>query len=112
MTWRLIHEANVELESREPWKLPPGDEVDGILGDALEVLRIVAILASPAMPQASQTIWRRLGLEGEVAAPGQASAGDGALGWGGYPGGQPVERTAPLFPRREPADPSGTGSRR
>ena len=52
VTWRLIHEANVELESREPWKLPPGDEVDGILGDALEVLRIVAILASPAIPQA------------------------------------------------------------
>ena len=112
VTWRLIHEANVELESREPWKLPPGDEVDGILGDALEVLRIVAILASPAMPQASQTIWRRLGLEGEVAAPGQASAADGALGWGGYPGGRPIERTAPLFPRREPAHPSGTGSRR
>ena len=87
-TWRLIREANVELETREPWKLPPGDEVDGVLGDALEVLRIVAVLASPAIPAASQAIWRRLGLGRQAATP--ASLGS-AEGWGGYPGGRPVE---------------------
>ncbi len=111
-TWRLIHEANVELETREPWKLPPGDEVDGILGDALEVLRIVAVLASPAIPAASQAIWRRLGLEGQAAAPGVASASGGALGWGGYPGGRPVEKAAPLFPRRAPDGPPAEGAGR
>ena len=49
-TWRLIREANALLEATEPWKAEPGPEVDGVLGDALEVLRLVAILASPAMP--------------------------------------------------------------
>jgi methionyl-tRNA synthetase len=110
VTWQLIHETNVELERHEPWKLPPGDEVDGVLGDALEVLRIVAILASPAMPQTAQTIWGRLGLEGDAAMPGRASATAGALSWGGYPGGHLVEKAAPLFPRRRNgASPTGGG---
>ncbi|HLN05604.1 MAG TPA: methionine--tRNA ligase, partial [Acidimicrobiales bacterium] len=45
-TWTLIGTANAALEATEPWKLDPGPEVDAILGDAVEVLRIVAILAS------------------------------------------------------------------
>ena len=43
-TWRLIGAANAELEAAEPWKMEPGPEVDAVLGDALEVLRIVAVL--------------------------------------------------------------------
>ena len=49
-TWRLVRAANAELEAVEPWKLPPGPEVDAVLGDALEALRIVAVLVSPVMP--------------------------------------------------------------
>ena len=41
-TWRLIGAANAELEVAEPWKNDPGPAVDAVLGDALEVLRIVA----------------------------------------------------------------------
>ena len=61
-TWRLIGAANAELETTEPWKMDPGPEVESILGNALEVLRIVAILISPAMPSTSAEIWRRIGL--------------------------------------------------
>ena len=50
-TWRLIREANALLEATEPWKAEPGPEVDGVLGDALEALRLVAILASPALAE-------------------------------------------------------------
>jgi len=95
-TWRLIHETNAELESTEPWKADPGPAVDAVLGSALEALRIVALLAWPAMPGTSAEIWGRLGLPGEPSAgrvPGDAS-------WGGYPGGLTVQRGAPLFPRR------------
>jgi len=112
VTWRLIHETNVELERREPWKLAAGEEVDGILGDALEVLRIVAVLASPAIPKTAQAIWRRLGLDGDLAAPGLAAPAGGALGWGGYPGGRPVEKAAPLFPRREQGAAASAGGGR
>ena len=94
-TWRLIREANALLEATEPWKAEPGPAVDGVLGDALEVLRIVAVLASPAIPRASAEVWRRIGLDG---APDDQRVPE-AVAWGGYPGGLAVEKGSPLFPR-------------
>ena len=94
----LIRAANAELEAVEPWKREPGPEVDAVLGDALEVLRIVAVLSSPVLPAATAEIWRRLGLEG--LRPHRPAETDGALNWGGYPGGIEVEKAPPLFPRR------------
>jgi len=96
-TWRLIRETNSYLEANEPWKAEAGSpEVAGVLGDALEALRIVAILASPAIPSTAAEIWRRLGLAG---APDEQRL-PGAASWGGYPGDLAVEKGAPLFPRR------------
>jgi methionyl-tRNA synthetase len=95
-TWRLIGAANAELEATEPWKAEPGT-VDDVLGSALEVLRIVALLVSPAMPQTAEEIWRRIGLTG---APGVQRLPEGAR-WGGYPGGLEVTKGDPLFPRRK-----------
>jgi methionyl-tRNA synthetase len=94
-TWRLIRETNAHLEANEPWKAEPGPAVDAVLGDALEVLRIVAILASPAMPATCRTIWARIGLPGSP----EEQRLPGAAAWGGYPGGLPVAKGAPLFPR-------------
>ncbi len=100
-TWRLIRAANAELEAVAPWKLDPGPEADAVLGDALEVLRIVAVLVSPVLPDTAEEIWSRLGLggSGSPAAPGNAGP-EGILDWGGYPGGVPVTKGRPLFPRR------------
>ena len=95
-TWRLIRETNAELETAEPWKAEPGPAVSAVLGSALEALRIVALLVSPAMPETSAEIWRRLGLEGR---PDDRRLPDD-VAWGGYPGGLPVEKAGPLFPRR------------
>ena len=94
-TWRLIRDTNSHLEENEPWKAEPGPEVDGVLGDALEALRIIAVLASPAVPSTSAEIWRRLGLQdlGAERLPESAT-------WGRYPGGLPVEKGPSLFPRR------------
>ena len=99
-TWRLIKEANAHLEANEPWKMDPGPEVEAVLGDSLEVLRIVAILASPAVPGASTAIWGRIGLDGS---PADQRVPD-ACAWGGYPGGLAVEKGASLFPRIKEAD--------
>ena len=96
-TWRLIRETNAELETAEPWKADPGPAVDAVLGSALEVLRIVSVLISPAMPSTSREIWRRIGLSGAPADERLPAAG----AWGGYPGGLAVEKGAPLFPRRK-----------
>ena len=94
-TWRLIREANAHLEANEPWKKDPGPDVDRVLGDALEVLRIVAVLASPAIPATVQQIWSRIGLDGE---PQDRRVPDD-VAWGGYPGGLTVTKGEPLFPR-------------
>jgi methionyl-tRNA synthetase len=98
-SWRLIRAANAELEAVAPWKLDPGAEVDAVLGDSLEVLRIVAVLVSPVMPDSAEEVWSRLGLSGSPAEKGNAGPA-GVLEWGGYPGGVNVTRGAPLFPRR------------
>jgi methionyl-tRNA synthetase len=95
--WRLIHETNAALEVEEPWKQDPGPQVSAVLGDALEALRIVSLLAWPAMPAACSELWRRIGLTGS---PGDERLPE-AASWGGYPAGRAVERAAPLFPRRK-----------
>jgi len=96
-TWRLIRETNAYLEANEPWKAEPGEQVDEVMGDALEALRIVAVLASPAMPSACLELWRRIGLQGS---PAEQPLHEAAR-WGGYPGGLAVEKGDPLFPRMQ-----------
>jgi len=97
-TWKLIRETNAYLEQNEPWKAEPGPDVDRVLGDALEVLRIVTVLASPAIPNSAAELWRRLGLSGS---PEDVRVPDG-LAWAGYPGGVTVTKGTPLFPRLTP----------
>jgi methionyl-tRNA synthetase len=94
-TWQILRDTNAALEAAEPWRAPPGPEVDGILGDALEVLRVVAVLAYPAIPTACEELWVRIGLTGSPAA---TTLPEGAV-WGGYPGGIRIVRGEPLFPR-------------
>ena len=90
-TWQLIRATNAYLEANEPWRAEPGPAVDGVLGDALEALRVVALLASPAIPGTAQTIWERIGLPGA----GRPTSGcPTPLAWGGYPGGLTVDRRA------------------
>ncbi|MBW3669486.1 MAG: methionine--tRNA ligase [Actinobacteria bacterium] len=95
--WRLIRETNAFLEANEPWKAEPGPDVDAVMGDALEALRVVAVLASPAMPRVCDELWQRIGLSGS---PSSARLPDAAA-WGGYPGGLTVTKGEPLFPRKQ-----------
>ena len=55
--WELIGAANSFIEDSEPWKLHKAGDADavaGVLGDCLEALRIVAVLASPVIPNACE----------------------------------------------------------
>ncbi len=94
-TWQLVHATNSHLEANEPWRADPGPDVDRVMGDALEALRIVAVLASPAIPDTAQAVWERIGMTGRV--------GDqrlpAAAAWGGYEAGHEVVKGSPLFPR-------------
>jgi len=100
-TWRLIGAANAHLEANEPWKMEPGAELDAVMGDALEVLRLVAVLASPAVPAACEQVWQRIGLSGSPSDQRLPAA----AAWGAYPGGVAVVKGASLFPRLTAAAP-------
>ncbi len=95
-TWSLIRATNSHLEANEPWKAEPGPDLDAVMGDALEALRIVAVLASPAIPETCQIVWERLGLSGRVEDQRLPAAAE----WGGYPGGLTVTKGESLFPRK------------
>jgi len=95
-TWSLIRATNAYLEANEPWKTEAGPAVDAVMGDALEALRIVAVLASPALPSTCQHVWERIGLTGLV----RDQRLPEAAAWGGYPGGTTVVKGDPLFPRK------------
>ena len=94
-TWELIGATNAYLELHAPWKMEPGAALDAVMGDALEAIRLITILVSPAMPAVAEEIWQRLGLSGS---PATAPFADFAT-WGLYPGGLRVTKGAPLFPR-------------
>ena len=92
--WKSIGAANAHLEANEPWKMEPGPELDTVMGDALEVLRLVAVLATPrAIPWSSEEVWTRIGLPG---VPGDQRLRGGGVGR--LPGGLPVVKGDPLFP--------------
>ncbi|MGA0970964.1 MAG: methionine--tRNA ligase [Ilumatobacteraceae bacterium] len=94
-TWGLIRATNAHLEANEPWKADPGAEVDAVMGDALEALRIIAVLTHPAVPGTAAQIWERLGMPGDLVDQRLPDA----VSWGGYPGGTTIVKGDPLFPR-------------
>jgi methionyl-tRNA synthetase len=94
-TWKLIGATNSYLEDNEPWKMEPGDAVNTVMGDALEALRIVSILANPALPTTTQEIWNRIGLTGNIT----DLRINANTKWGQYTGGTQVVKGQPLFPR-------------
>ncbi|MEZ5171817.1 MAG: methionine--tRNA ligase [Acidimicrobiia bacterium] len=98
--WDLIRATNAYLEEERPWALhKEGDaqRTAAVLGDALEALRVVALLASPLIPNSCDELWRRLGLDGS---PSDQRLPEDAA-WGGMPAGVALEKGSPLFPRRE-----------
>jgi methionyl-tRNA synthetase len=98
--WELIRAANAYIEDRQPWatnKAGDAAATAGVIGACLEALRIVALLASPAIPRAAAELWRRLGLPGRPEAARLPAAAE----WGGLPVGSVLDRGGPLFPRIE-----------
>ena len=94
-TWRLIGATNSFLEQNAPWKMESGPEVEAVMGDALEAIRIISILVTPAMPTVAAEIWKRLGLSG---LPTDGDFNENTK-WGLFPKGVQVEKGDPLFPR-------------
>ena len=94
--WELISAANKFIAAREPWALVKDaskrEELDAVLYQSADILRLVAALIEPVMPLTSDRIRKMLGierqtwdrLEAEQIAPGTR-----------------LGATEPLFPRVE-----------
>jgi methionyl-tRNA synthetase len=98
--WDLIRATNAYIEDHAPWALNKAGDTQAtaeVLGDCLEVLRIVALLASPVIPNACAELWRRLGL----ADTPEDQRLPAAAGWGQLPSGNTLDKGTPLFPRHD-----------
>ena len=98
--WELINQANKYIDSMAPWALAkdPGKagRLNTVLYQLLEVLRFVAVLISPFMPQTAEKIQRQLGI-----AEGAGQNLAGLSKWGELNPGGKVQKGESLFPRVE-----------
>ena len=99
-TWELINLANRYVDGMAPWALAkdPGktERLHTVLYQLLEVLRFVAVLISPFMPQTAEKIQAQLG-NSDLGRQTLASLKE----WGGLAPGGRVRKGEALFPRIE-----------
>ena len=89
---------NRYIEERVPWKQAKAGEMDELgvtLYTCLEAIRIVASLAAPIMPAASNSLLKQIGISGGT----DGLQWDSVHQWGLLSGGSRVEEPKPLFPR-------------
>jgi methionyl-tRNA synthetase len=102
--WEVVRRANAYVEEMAPWQLAKDEanrrRLEVVLYHAADVLRVLALMTSPITPRASQELWSRLGLPGNVA----EGKFDDDLRWGLLPEGASVSAGAPLFPRVDDAE--------
>ncbi|MDD2276871.1 MAG: methionine--tRNA ligase [Smithellaceae bacterium] len=96
--WELVGVANKYIVENEPWSLAKdpaqGEKLAAIMYRLLEVLRAVAILISPFMPQAAQKILQTIGLDAQETCDLNAIRSGAPL-----PAGAALSRGESLFPR-------------
>ncbi|MBI3939637.1 MAG: methionine--tRNA ligase [Acidobacteria bacterium] len=96
--WELIGAANRYIVAQEPWKLAKDPDqrrqLERVMVNALEVLRLLALLLRPLLPLTSQRIWDCLGLE-----HASLSARWDQLRWGEFPAGTRIGAIEQIFPR-------------
>jgi methionyl-tRNA synthetase len=93
--WYGIHKVNTFLVVRQPWTLERSAPLlSRTLYRAADLLRTIAVLVYPFLPQGAQRIWKQLGCGGEVKdqQPSQ-------LRWGGLQTRTKVGKAEPIFPR-------------
>ncbi len=60
--WKFVRTTNKYVNENEPWKLK-GKELSNVLYNLLESCRIISILISPFLPDASEKIDQQLGIK-------------------------------------------------
>jgi methionyl-tRNA synthetase len=94
--WQRVRRLNQYVEENAPWKLAKdpeqADKLNTVLRSLAEGLRVLTVLLTPYIPESAEKLLDALG------APETDLAG---ARYGSHPGGQPVKKLAPLFPKPE-----------
>ena len=102
--WELIAAIDKYITVEKPWTLADKPEdrerLGRVLYTAAEGLRCVAALAHPVLPEATQKIWRQLGLENTSPL---ASLNLDLLAWGQLAPGTKIGKPEGIFPRLDKA---------
>ena len=98
--WEYIHAINRYVDVSAPWALAKekGKEadLDRVLYNSLEGLRLVSIFISPFMPDAAAKIYERVGIAEPLSDARLPASG----AWGLLPRGVKTSRAEAIFPRK------------
>ncbi|MCL4473478.1 MAG: methionine--tRNA ligase [Actinobacteria bacterium] len=96
--WQFVRSLNKYVEDSAPWNLAKDEasrgQLNTVLYNLVEGLRVTAILLHPFMPASTCEILRRLGHASDSDALARSNAD-----WGGAKPGARVESGSPLFPK-------------
>ncbi len=99
--WAFISRTNKYIDETSPWVLAKdaerAGELDTVLYNLVESLRIISVLISPFMPITAEKVWQQLGM----VQPFAAVALDDIKGWGKTPVDMKIGTPEQLFPRIE-----------
>jgi methionyl-tRNA synthetase len=97
--WRLINRANKYIDETMPWVLAKKESekerLATVLYNLVEVIRLVTVMITPAMPTVPPRVWAQIGTDPEENASWEATK------WGLTKPGQKVVKAEALFPRIE-----------
>jgi methionyl-tRNA synthetase len=100
LIWAAIAQVDGYITQLKPWSLAedPGQRarLETVLYHAAESIRILVVLAHPALPVSTDKIWRQLGQSGAL-----EEVRIDQLAWGGLRPGTPIGEPAAVFPRVE-----------
>jgi len=98
--WRLITDVDLLISEQKPWVLAEDPakraQLETVLWIAADTLRVVAVLAHPVIPNATERLWKSLGQNGSV-----GEQGIDALEFGTIKPGVKIAKAETLFPRVE-----------
>jgi methionyl-tRNA synthetase len=102
VAWSVVARIDKMITDAKPWALAkdPNQQqtLNAVLYRSAETLRWLSVLLYPVMPQATQEIYKQLGLTDSV-----GKLNPEALQWGGLKEGTKIGDVQPIFPRIDKA---------
>lgn len=96
--WEFVSMTNKYIVEQEPWTLAKDparkERLGTVIYNILEALRVIAVLVSPFMPDSSDDLMKRLGIQDT-----ESQDFNAIKTWGGLPSGNVLTRGDALFPR-------------